>query len=89
VSPNDFKIFRTKWRSNENFMGTYAFATTKTKPLHWSNMEKPISACNWYFCGEHTSFQYRGSVHGAFLSGIKVGKMIKKNGQGSQQSIDD
>jgi hypothetical protein len=68
-------------------MGTYAYASTTTKPNHWNNMAKPVQSNNWYFCGEHTSFKYRGTVHGAFISGIEVGKLIKKNEGGSQQSI--
>lgn len=39
-------------------------------------MAKPIFSINWYFCGEHTTFTYRGSVHGAYLSGQYVAKWI-------------
>lgn len=32
-------------------------------------MAKPIFTNGWYFCGEHTNSKYRGTVHGALLSG--------------------
>lgn len=39
-------------------------------------MAKPIFNYNWYFCGEHTTYRYRGSVHGAYLSGVHTGQNI-------------
>jgi len=32
-----------------------------------------------YFAGEHTCHEYRGSVHGAYLSGIRVAKEVWDN----------
>lgn len=73
-------MYRTSWRSNPNFLGTYSYASTKTRPKHWEMMAKPIFETNWYFCGEHTTSRYRGSVHGAYLSGIFASKCLKKKG---------
>jgi len=39
-------------------------------------MAKPIFDTNWYFCGEHTHSKYRGTVHGAYLSGEDTAKSI-------------
>jgi hypothetical protein len=41
-------------------------------------MAKPVFASNWYFCGEHTSSVYRGTVHGAYLSGVHTAQSITK-----------
>lgn len=41
-------------------------------------MAKPVFHNNWYFCGEHTTSKYRGSVHGAYLSGVHAAAFIKK-----------
>lgn len=76
ISPNDFQLYRTSWRSNPNFQGTYSYASTTTLPEHWENMAKPVFDCGWYFCGEHTTGKYRGSVHGAYLSGIFAAQCI-------------
>jgi hypothetical protein len=46
-------------------------------------MAKPIFDQHWYFCGEHTTSKYRGSVHGAYLSGITTAKWIKSKVNGS------
>jgi hypothetical protein len=35
-------------------------------------MAKRIEDSNLYFCGEHTYSKYRGTVHGAYLSGINA-----------------
>lgn len=35
----------------------------------WENMAKPVFEPGWYFCGEHTTTNYRGTVYGAYLSG--------------------
>lgn len=76
IGPNDFKLYRTTWRSNKNFLGTYAYGSTQTTPEHWENMAKPVFDSNWYFCGEHTTSKYRGTVHGAYLSGIEAARNI-------------
>lgn len=78
ISSEDFKIYRTYWRGNENFGGTYSYASTKTRPKHWQNMAKPIFNTNWYFCGEHCTSKYRGTVHGAYLSGLSTASWINK-----------
>lgn len=69
-SANDFEIKRTSWRGNPNFKGTYSYSGAETEPIHWENMAKPIFETNTHFCGEHTHSKYRGTVHGAYLSGI-------------------
>ena len=77
VSPNDFRMARTSWRTNPNFRGTYAYAATTTREKHWQDMARPVFECGWYFCGEHTTSKYRGTVHGAYLSGVHASKWIK------------
>lgn len=76
VKPQDFKLYKTSWRGNPNFKGTYAYASTETKPDHWENIAKPIFDSAWYFCGQHTTSKYRGTVHGAYLSGVATAKWI-------------
>lgn len=41
-------------------------------------MAKPVFENHWYFCGEHTTSKYRGTVHGAYLSGVSAAKWIKE-----------
>jgi hypothetical protein len=42
-------------------------------------MAKPVFSNNLYFCGEHTNSKYRGTVHGAYLSGKYVAEAILGN----------
>lgn len=42
-------------------------------------MTESIPEYKWYFAGEHTYPLYRGTVHGAFLSGAKAAIAIKNN----------
>lgn len=39
-------------------------------------MAKPVFDYGWYFCGEHTTSKYRGTAHGAYLSGVFAAKCI-------------
>ena len=78
-TPNDFDIARSSWRGNSHFGGTYSFAGVHTKPKHWENMAKPIFERNLFFCGQHTHSKYRGTVHGAYLSGMDAASCIVNN----------
>jgi hypothetical protein len=41
-------------------------------------MAKRIQDSNLYFCKEHTYSKYRGTVHGAYLSGISAANDVKE-----------
>jgi len=73
--PNPTSILRTKWNSNPYTFGSYSFATNNTRSCDFETFEKPIDN-KVYFADEHTSVEYRGTVHGAYLSGIREAKKI-------------
>ena len=79
ISINDFDIVKTSWRSNPNFAGAYSYSGVTTLPKHWRDMAEPVFERGWYFCGEHTYSKYRGTVHGAYLSGIDAAGALMKN----------
>lgn len=74
---SDYNLYRSSWKSKQNFGGAYSYASTSTRKIHWANMAKPIRENQWYFCGEHTFKKYRATVHGAYLSGEAVANQIK------------
>lgn len=76
---DDFEIARSSWKTNPNFRGAYSSAGVETKPHHWKNMAKPIFDRRWYFSGEHTNSNHRGTVHGACESGYETAEIILKN----------
>jgi monoamine oxidase len=48
-------------------------------PKHWRDIAEPVFERGWYFCGEHTHSKYRGTVHGAYLSGIDAASALMQN----------
>lgn len=71
--PNPSQMLRTKWGSNEFTFGSYSFATNGTRSADFEAFEGGVDN-KLFFAGEHTSRDYRGTVHGAYLSGIREAK---------------
>ncbi|WP_272149259.1 flavin monoamine oxidase family protein [Tenacibaculum aiptasiae] len=75
--PNPTNILRTKWNTNKYAFGSYSFGTNGTTPEYFEAFEESINN-KIFFAGEHTIVDYRGTVHGAYLSGIREAKKIIK-----------
>jgi len=73
--PIPTKMLRTKWGQNINTYGAYSFATNGTTSADFDTMATHISN-KLFFAGEHTVRDYRGTVHGAYLSGIREADKI-------------
>lgn len=73
--PNPTKMKRTKWNTNQYTYGSYSFATNGSTAEAFDVFEEEI-ANKLFFAGEHTIADYRGTVHGAYLSGIREAKKI-------------
>lgn len=73
--PEPTHMLRTKWASNEYSFGAYSFATNGARSSDFGSFENAIND-QLFFAGEHTSREYRGTVHGAYLSGIREAKKI-------------
>ncbi len=73
--PNPTSMLRTKWVSNEFTFGSYSFATNDTRSSDFEEFENAADN-KLFFAGEHTSRDYRGTVHGAYLSGIREAEKI-------------
>ena len=72
---NPTNMLRTKWGQNINTFGAYSFAPNGTTSTDFDTMAKEISN-KLFFAGEHTIRDYRGTVHGAYLSGIREADKI-------------
>ncbi len=75
--PNPSNMLRTKWRQNINAFGAYSFAAVNTTSDDFDILAQSINN-KVFFAGEHTSRDYRGTVHGAYLSGIREAEKIFK-----------
>ncbi len=73
--PTPTNMLRTKWGKNINTFGAYSFAPNGTTSTDFDTMAKEISN-KLFFAGEHTIRDYRGTVHGAYLSGIREADKI-------------
>jgi len=73
--PNPTNMLRTKWGQNINTFGAYSFATNGTTSADFDTLSNEINN-KVFFAGEHTERDYRGTVHGAYLSGIREADKI-------------
>lgn len=73
--PEPIKMFRTKWNENQYSFGAYSFSSKGLYGGAFEVFEDPIED-KIFFAGEHTSIDYRGTVHGAYLSGIREARKI-------------
>lgn len=72
---NPTNMLRTKWGQNINSYGAYSYATSGTTTADFDTLAKTINQ-KLFFAGEHTSRDYRGTVHGAYISGIREADKI-------------
>lgn len=68
--PNPVNMLRTKWGQNVNTYGAYSYATNGTTSADFDTLAEPVNN-QLFFAGEHTNQAYRGTVHGAYLSGLR------------------
>jgi monoamine oxidase len=73
--PNPTSVLRTKWGQNINSFGAYSYATNGTTTSGFDILAESINN-KLFFAGEHTNRDYRGTVHGAYLSGIREADKI-------------
>lgn len=73
--PNPSQFLRTKWGQNINSFGTYSYATNGTTSADFDFLANAVNN-KLFFAGEHTNRDYRGTVHGAYLSGIREADKI-------------
>lgn len=73
--PNPISFLRTKWGQNINSFGAYSYATNGSTSADFDTLANEINN-KVFFAGEHTERDYRGTVHGAYLSGLREASKI-------------
>eukprot|EP00956_Cyclotella_meneghiniana_P035991 scaffold120016_cov74-Cyclotella_meneghiniana.AAC.4 len=63
------------WRKEEFSQGAYSYATPQTKPGDF-RVFCESEQNTLFFAGEHTIHEYRGTVHGAYLSGQRAAEDV-------------
>ncbi|SDQ22139.1 FAD-dependent oxidoreductase [Pseudovibrio sp. Tun.PSC04-5.I4] len=67
----------TQWSKDPYTKGAYSYAKIGCTPNDFNLLATPIGKC-LTFAGEHTNFQYHGTVHGAYLSGKQAAETTRK-----------
>jgi monoamine oxidase len=73
--PNPTNMLRTKWQTNENTFGSYAYTAVGTEMEHFDDLAAVVND-KLFFAGEHTHIDYFSTAHGAYLSGIREADKI-------------
>ncbi|EON75744.1 hypothetical protein ADIS_3776 [Lunatimonas lonarensis] len=68
-------MVRTKWAGNTNSFGAYSYAKKGISSDAFDTLAGSVAE-RVFFAGEHTSKAFRGTVHGAYLSGIREAAKI-------------
>lgn len=73
--PAPAKMLRTAWGKNPHAFGTYSYAANGSTSADFDTLAESINN-KVFFAGEHTNKNYRGTVHGAYLSGTREAAKI-------------
>mmetsp|Transcript_26350 Transcript_26350/g.46471 ORF Transcript_26350/g.46471 Transcript_26350/m.46471 type:complete len:505 (+) Transcript_26350:89-1603(+) len=72
------KRYIQRWGQEEFTRGSYSYASSETRQKDFEAFESSQLKV-LYFAGEHTISEFRGTVHGAFLSGRRAAKQVLKS----------
>jgi monoamine oxidase len=73
--PEPKRVVVTRWNNDPFSYGAYSFAAVGTTRDDFSNLGEPVMN-RLLFAGEHTSADYRATVHSAWLSGQREASRI-------------
>ncbi|KAK3714735.1 hypothetical protein LTR37_007715 [Vermiconidia calcicola] len=68
--PAPTEVIVTRWKKDPFTRGTYSYVGPKTRSGDYDLMAEPVG--NLHFAGEATCGTHPATVHGAFLSGLRV-----------------
>ncbi len=74
--PQPTRLQRTRWRQDSYSLGAYSFAQAGSSWADFEAFAEPIDDV-LFWAGEHTTGDYRGTVHGAYLSGARAAAQIE------------
>ena len=77
--PRTLKMISTNWSEDKYTFGAYSFPDKFSVPSVFDGLSEGLSGDHYktlFFCGEHTTFDFAGTLHGAFLTGIWTAEAI-------------
>ncbi|MBT3927713.1 MAG: NAD(P)-binding protein [Rhodospirillaceae bacterium] len=69
------QMLSTHWSVDPDAFGAYAFPTPGCRPSQFDDLAEPVAG-RIFLCGEHTMFDYAGTTHGAYLSGLRAAEFV-------------
>ena len=80
ISP--IKTIVTRWTNDHFSRGSTSYVPVGASDSDFGLLAQPVGG-HLFFAGEHTSAEYRGTVHGAYLSGIREADRIHEAAKGA------
>lgn len=69
------QVLATHWSTDPYALGAYAYPRPGGTPSQFDGLADPIDDV-LFLCGEHTIFDYAGTTHGAYMTGIRAAEAI-------------
>jgi len=66
----------TRWSEDPYTLGAYSYTAVGNTPADFNRFAAPV-ANTILFAGEHTTFDFHGTVHGAYLTGLAAANLIE------------
>jgi monoamine oxidase len=76
--PEPEAVMQTRWSSDPYSYGSYSYISVGAKTEYYDTLARPINN-RVFFAGEATHRRYPGTVHGAYLSGIREANLVVKS----------
>lgn len=73
--PEPTGVVVSRWTQDEFAKGSYSFANIASSPEYFDDWQTPVDG-KLFFAGEHTINAYRGTTHGAYISGENAADKI-------------
>jgi len=69
------QMLRTTWYTDPHTLGAYAYPTPGASASMYDRLGEPVED-RLMLCGEHTIFDYAGTTHGAYITGLRAAEHI-------------
>ena len=69
------QVLTTHWSQDAETLGAYTYPTPGSRPSDFDDLGDGIDDVV-FLCGEHTTFDYAGTVHGAYMTGLWAAERV-------------
>lgn len=73
--PDPIEAVRTRWNADRYTLGSYSYIPVGERPTLRAVLAEPVGS-QLFFAGEATSLDHPGTVHGAYLSGLRAAREV-------------